>query len=377
MDLSDRLSGGTDEIYAAMKNAIKESINVVRIGFVGLGNMGWSHARQFSRLGHEVAAGADIDPKARTRFANAFAAKPYEDPERLLETTLDAVVVTTPPRFHESVAVPALRSGLDVFIEKPLAHDLDSAERIANAGRRSKGTCTVGFHNRFRNAVRTVASYRDKGWFGRLTHVEANYVRQQGTPVGSWMTDEELAGGGALTDIGPHTIDLALHLLNSFDVVEATGTTRPQRSTDLESSSENTTRTGSNSPNGSGVELSASAFLRLTGGRTVSTEVAWTANRDPSMEFIVRGTDGGAHFQLNDETVTLYGGRNAESDVTNRTSLEPNDPYRDQARAFVDRALGRRSAPVGTLEQALTVQRVIEAVYASGRNGRAVRLNEV
>lgn len=95
------------------------------------------------------------------------------------------------------------------------------------------------------------------------------------------------------------------------------------------------------------------------------------------MDFIVRGTDGGTHFQLNDETVMLYGGRNAESDADTQITLEANDPYRDQARAFVDTALGRRSIPIGTLEQALLVQRVIEAVYTSSNNGRAVRLDEI
>lgn len=128
------LNDRTGEVNTSMVNSIKESVDIMRIRFVGL-NMGRNHARQFSRLSHEIVAGADIDPTARMYFANIFTAESYEDPERLLEADLDAVVITTPPRFHEPVAVPALKTNLDVFIREAVSSQ--SGQRRANRERRT------------------------------------------------------------------------------------------------------------------------------------------------------------------------------------------------------------------------------------------------
>ena len=85
----------------------------------------------------------------------------------------------------------------------------------------------VGFHNRFCAAADLFTEFDDRGRFGEIQHVEANYRRRRGIPgLGSWFTTRELSGGGALVDIGVHALDFALYLLEFPKVTDVSGVTR-------------------------------------------------------------------------------------------------------------------------------------------------------
>src|SRR6056297_1694647 len=200
----------------------------VRLGVVGLGFMGQTHATNAEELGHEVVAGADLVPETREEFARTYDAATYEAfDEMYAAEDLDAVAVATPNAYHEPAAVGALERGYDVLCEKPLAHTLESAERIAAAAADSEGFCAVNFHNPFSPATEMFKEYQAEGRFGDMNHVRANYVRSRGIPgVGSWFTDESLSGGGAVVDIGVHAIDYALYLLEYPEVEEVFAVTR-------------------------------------------------------------------------------------------------------------------------------------------------------
>ena len=92
------------------------------IGIIGLGNVGRFHADRLIDNGATV-VGSDIDPDARTRFAESYATSAYEDVADLFADA-DGVLVATPNRYHEEYAVAALDAGLDVLLEKPVAHSL-------------------------------------------------------------------------------------------------------------------------------------------------------------------------------------------------------------------------------------------------------------
>ncbi len=69
----------------------------------------------------------------------------------------------------------------------------------------------------------------DRGDLGKVTHIEANYVRRRGIPGrGSWFTRRQIAGGGALIDLGVHAVDLAMYLLDYPDTKEVNGVTRSE-----------------------------------------------------------------------------------------------------------------------------------------------------
>ena len=351
--------------------------NEVRVGFVGLGNIGHYHADRLRELaGVEMVGGVDINPEARARFAEKYGVESFENYEDLYAADVDAVVVTTPNKFHEEYAVAALRSGLDVLLEKPLAHSLESAERIAEAARNATGFCMVGFHNRFRNPVEVLKAYQTEGRFGKTRHVEANFVRRRGIPGrGSWFTNAEIAGGGALIDIGVHAIDLALHFHDFPAVQEVAGTIRSQFGTRddyayLE-------MWGDDAESGEfSVDDSVSAFIRCENGKTIALEVAWAANRSPSEEYVVRGTEAGASFDKSEDSLTIYetgrGGTDHFSDSEIETRHE--DPHKAEQRVFFEAVRDGVAPTRNTVEQALEVQRVIDAIYRSHEQGQAVRL---
>ena len=349
----------------------------VRTGIVGLGNIGQYHADRLDELGVPLVGGMDVSPEARAQFAERYEVDVYAEHADLFEV-VDAVIITTPNKFHEEYAVAALEDGLDVLLEKPLAHSVESADRIAAAAARAGGTCMVGFNNRFRNTVRLLRERIDRGDLGDVTHVEANYVRRRGIPGrGSWFTRGEISGGGSLIDLGVHAIDLALYLLDGPDVSTVSGVTRSEfgareEYTYLDMWGEDS------GPEAFDVDDSASAFIRCAGNRTISLEVAWATNRPPTHEFVVRGTAAAARFDLLENELTIHAASSQGGDHFADTTIEPreNDAHTDEQRAFFEAIESTDSEPSigGTVEEALTVQRVIEAIYRSSEAEEAVSL---
>ena len=353
----------------------------VGIGVVGLGGMGQLHAGSIRDLGGEIVAGADLLEERRRRFAAEFDARGYDDHEDLVcDPDVDAVVVATPNRFHEPIAVSALEANLDVLVEKPLAHSLESAERIADAAADSEGRCLVGFHNRHTGAAAMFDGYHARGRFGELTHVEANYVRRRGVPrPGSWFTNPDLAGGGSLLDIGVHALDLALYVLDFPRVFEVSGVTRTTFGDREYADPDGFAGRWDGDGDGYEVDDSVSAFVRCAGGQTISLEAAWATNRETNMSFVVRGTEAGAQFDIGAtdlrilESGTTGADHYADTELTGDASMTG---YREQDELFLETVRTGVEPSTNTLEEALTVQRVIDAIYRSSETGRAQRLDD-
>ncbi|ELY62175.1 oxidoreductase domain-containing protein [Natronolimnohabitans innermongolicus JCM 12255] len=348
----------------------------IETGIVGLGNIGQYHAERLVDLGVPLVGGMDAAADARSRFARRYNVDVYEDHHELYDD-VDAVIITTPNKYHEEYAVDAFERNLHVLLEKPLAHSLESAQRIADAAADSTGHAMVGFNNRFSNTVRIVRNRIERADLGEVTHVEANYVRRRGIPGrGSWFTRRQIAGGGALIDLGVHAIDLALYLLGYPAVTEANGVARSEFGSDegyayLEMWGEDA------GPAGFDVDDSASAFIRCADDRTISLEVAWATNRPATHEFVVRGTKAAARFDLLEGDLTIHSASNVGPDHLENTAIETpqNDTHSEEQEAFFDRIVDE-DPDDESIGQALTVQRVIDAIYRSSDSGRTVSVEK-
>ncbi len=351
--------------------------DTVRLGVVGLGFMGQTHATNAETLGHEVVAGAELVESTREEFAETYDAVTYERFEAMYDDEdIDAVAVSTPNAFHEEAVVAALERGYDVFCEKPLASDLESAERIADAAADADGFCMVNFHNRVSTATEVFKDHQAEGFFGEITHVDANYVRRRGIPgVGSWFTNRELSGGGAVVDIGVHAIDYALYLMGYPDVEEVFAVTRTEfgHRDDYVDPGDWYDETDEAVFD---VEDSATAMIRCADDRTISLEVTWAANQDDTKDFVVRGTEAGAELELGGEELTIYQAGTQGTDhlldstltggSLDRTGWEGSDEQ------FLEAVKTGEPPALNTAEHALTVQRVIDAIYRSGEEGTSV-----
>jgi predicted dehydrogenase len=343
------------------------------VGLVGLGHRSHVHATRLDEAGCRV-VGTDADEDARERFESTFGTRTYASPGEMLAEDHDAVVVTTPTKFHEQPAIDALKRGYDTLVEKPLAHTVESAERIVDAATASDAACFVGFHHRCAETTKVLAQRVEDGYFGTLSHVEARYIRRRGIPGrGTWFTSKEIAGGGALIDIGVHAIDLTLFLLGFPELEEVTAVTRTEFGNQADYTYLNMFGRDGESDMFT-VEDSATATIRFDTGQTMSLEVAWAANLPDKHQYLLRGTDAGArltHPDLQDNQLECYETRDvgAPHFVDRTVVTDGEDATTNALLQFLRFLETGDSGRLATAEEALATQRVVDAIYdASDRS---------
>jgi predicted dehydrogenase len=186
-------------------------MTILSTAIIGAGGIGHIRARSISSsgLGH-VAAIADVDP-ARARdlaeeFSVPFSANWHEVVNR---PDIDAVVVSTPTKFHAEIAVEALQAGKHVLCEKPLGRTTEEARRIVEAARRANRVLKTGFNYRFMAHTRKARELIKIQAIGPTYFFRCRYGHG-GRPgyEQHWCTDADLSGGGVLQEQGIHIVDL-------------------------------------------------------------------------------------------------------------------------------------------------------------------------
>lgn len=182
----------------------------LRIALLGAGLSGAVlHAPALKRIPEaDLVAVADPDPRAlRAIRPLAPAAQCFEDPMACIrQPGLNACIVATPNAWHADQACEALDRGLHVYVEKPLAADLASADRVMRAWANSDRIAQVGFNYRWSDLHRQGRAGIREGRIGRLlaaqgvfcsaTHAVADWRKRRGS------------GGGVLLDRLSHHLDL-------------------------------------------------------------------------------------------------------------------------------------------------------------------------
>jgi predicted dehydrogenase len=330
--------------------------------------MGLTYAGWLEELDQRV-AGADADSDLRRRFADRYDGPTYDNPREMYRDGVDAVVVTAPTKFHEPAGVGAFEHDLPVLFEKPLAHTVESAERIVETARETDCFGMVGYHYRFLNQYRLLKSFVDQGRLGELTHVHARHVTRRTVPrKGSWMTSEQLAGGGVLMDRGSFVLDLVLHLTDYPDIDRLLAQSR----TDFGDRDDYAylKMWGEESEEQMfDVEDSVVVMLELADGCTVSVEVTWAANVGPMDKhtYDVRGTDAGALLEIDPENPSLSmfeAGKDVRDYLVDSTIHVADNHHRlDQLRVFLNAVADGDRPDRTTLEQGLEVNRLIDRIY--------------
>lgn len=196
----------------------------MRFGLIGTGVIGTLRARALQQLPDTtVAAVFDVDADRAAALAAETGADAYTDLDALWRRDdLDAVVVASPPQFHEAQVLEALDAGLHVLCEKPLSNSVAACRRLVETARARGLTLTTGFNHRYFPAIQFVRETLDAGVIGRVDHVRA-FAGHVGLSEfrAAWERDPDVLGGGALMDVGIHLIDLTHYLLG--DVAEVYG----------------------------------------------------------------------------------------------------------------------------------------------------------
>ena len=136
----------------------------------------------------------------------------FDNIDRFLSQSLDAVIIATPNNTHTYYTNITLNSGKHVLCEKPVAlskNDIESTIALAHAKNK---IYLPAFVNRFRKDIGRFSKL--VALIGEIKEVEVNWVRKSGIPrPGTWITNKATAGGGVLIDIGTHVIDIGLSFL--------------------------------------------------------------------------------------------------------------------------------------------------------------------
>ncbi|MDP7640506.1 MAG: Gfo/Idh/MocA family oxidoreductase, partial [Candidatus Hydrogenedentes bacterium] len=107
-------------------------MSAIRVGVIGVGHLGYHHARLYNSLnGVSLVGIVDADWARGEEVAAEFGAASFASPEELLAAGVDAVSVAVPTSFHKEVALLLLRAGTDVLVEKPIAAStLEGSEMV-------------------------------------------------------------------------------------------------------------------------------------------------------------------------------------------------------------------------------------------------------
>ncbi|MCX5634692.1 MAG: Gfo/Idh/MocA family oxidoreductase [Planctomycetota bacterium] len=197
-------------------------MSMIRLAIAGTGGMAVAHYMGYSaQKGVKVTACCDVIEKTARNFAERFNIPAvYTDFNQMIAAEpLDAVAISASDAAHAPLALAAIKKGLHVMCEKPLATNAADAKKMAAAAKKSGVINMVNFSYRRSSALQKARHLVLAGKLGKVIHVEASYLQSwlPSTVWGDWRKSKawlwrlsKAAGsGGVLGDVGCHIIDFA------------------------------------------------------------------------------------------------------------------------------------------------------------------------
>ncbi|MBP7000635.1 Gfo/Idh/MocA family oxidoreductase [Amaricoccus sp.] len=336
-----------------------------RIAIVGLGMAVTPHAKGLLDLAGEVEVAAAFSPSAARReaFAARFPFPTCDSLDAILgDPGIEAVAVFTPPNTHAEIGLACAAAGKHVLMEKPLEVSTARAEALVRSCREAGVRLGVVLQHRFRPAGMRLAELLASGALGRVVGCSTtirlwrpqSYYDEPGR--GTLARD----GGGVLMTQGIHTLDLMLSLAGPIEAVTGFVATTPLHRMEAEDMVAAAARFASGAIGT--IEATTAAYPGF------AEEIALACERGTALlrgaELSVQFSDGRREAIEPDGSA---GGTGADP------MAFPHDYHRAVMADFVA-ALREGRDPKVTGEEALRVHRLIDALIATGREGRPVTL---
>ncbi|CAM4196433.1 Gfo/Idh/MocA family oxidoreductase [Paenibacillus macerans] len=171
----------------------------IRMGFIGVGDMGSHHALGFDQLDDcEVLYICDMNEgnvaRALKELHNSKPVICSDYRELLDKEDLDAVVISVPNYMHRPIAVAFLEAGKHVFLEKPVAHTLEDCDAIIAAAEKHQRILQIGLVYRYSNVYRRLAHEVGMGRLGEVKMMWCKEFRDSFPPA-DWFYDKTKSGG--------------------------------------------------------------------------------------------------------------------------------------------------------------------------------------
>ncbi|WP_313695756.1 Gfo/Idh/MocA family protein [Halorarum halobium] len=363
------------------------------VGMLGYRFMGKAHSNALARLPMFFPDAPDVvrhtligrDQDALADAADRFGFEHTATDWRDVVDEVDAFYNLGPNHLHVEPSVAALEAGTHVLCEKPLAPTLDGARELRDAADASEAVAGCAFNYRFVPAIRYAKGLVEAGELGEIRQVRARYLQDwlsDPDAPWAWRMDADLAGSGALGDIGAHSLDLARFLVGDRvgDVDRLSG--------HLRTFTEERPAPDSGEMKPVTVDDAYSAQVAFENGATGTFEgsrVAQGHKNDHSIA--VHGTEGSIRFsleRLNELEVLTGDARGYETVLV----TEESDPYVDAwwppghvlgwEHTFVHEnyeflsAVREGEAFSPSFDEAFEVQKLLSAVQRSDESGEWV-----
>ena len=333
-----------------------------RWGFVGAGNVTeWkaSPSGAFTQDGSRVVAVTRTDLARGEAYARANGiARAYATVEELCaDPEIDAFFVCTPHHLHKEHALAAIAAGKHVLCEKPLTITVQDGAEVVAAAKRAGVVLAVAYYRRFYPVLERLHDVVTSGRLGTLTSAQLvcrSYSIPTRPPADAprptgWRTRLDQSGGGALTDVGSHRLDLLFWLLGDARAVSASVA---RVETWLET------------------EDQANVMIQFANGVTGTLDQSF-CSRSPRDSIVVYGTEGIATVpDLEGTRLELQTGTSVE-----RIEVEPRSAatHRPLVADFV-RALNGDGSVRCSGADALRTTQIIELAYRAARERRTLEV---
>jgi predicted dehydrogenase len=319
-------------------------MRVCRVGLVGAGGVAQRHARVLTGFEDvELLGVTDVAPEAAAALGGAHGTRTFRDVDELLAAGPDAVYVCVPPFAHGPVEEAVIAAGVPMFVEKPVAVDLETAERVAAMVERRGLLTAVGHHWRY---LHVVEQARELLADRPIRMVSGSWLDK--VPPVAWWTRRDRSGG-PVVEQAAHVLDLIRVLVGEITEVTAygDGTPPPVDGADIDS-----------------VTVAAARFASgAVGTLTAACVLGW--KHRAGLEILA------------DElalTLTEDGLVVCDADGERRYEADPAGAHAAVDRAFVDAVRGIGDDVRVPYAEALGTQRLACAIAESAHTGRSVAL---
>jgi predicted dehydrogenase len=332
----------------------------MKIAFAGAGYIINIHAKAAkAQKDVELAAVVEKYSDKAAALAKKFRIKSqYETVEQMLKTgNVDVLVIGTPNFLHAPQAIAALKAGVHVMVEKPMAINTREAEKMMEASLKSGAKLMVAHCWRFDQDVLWLKARSKK--LGKIIRTKGIGVHTHWGPSG-WFTQKQLAGGGALADMGIHALDTARFLLGDpkpVSVYAKIGTYYK----DFD------------------VDDTGTIIVEWDNGATSFIESGWWQPHADGPEAATQLYGAQGFGQLFPTQLELPNAKAQKVEVVKsgfkfpRKEHCPQSMYDAQMSHFVD-CIRKNKTPVPGGLEGLTNMKIVDAAYRSTKSGKVVNL---
>ncbi len=335
----------------------------MKAAIVGAGGIASMHATGFKEAGVELSYVVDVNAETAKKLADKFGGEVMTDHKAMLKKDVDIVSIATPPFLHAPMTIDSLRAGKHVICEKPYglnAEEVVKMKKEAEKAKRVLAFCSSRF--RYSLVQEEAKKIVRSGKLGHVYQAELVFIRAstrpglEYQPRSRWFLDSDKAGGGVVLDLTVYQLDSLLYLIPDLKPVSASATSF--------------TGIAQGPPEGVkfDVEEHLAGIIRCADDMAILVNACWAAYREQGNDFNLLGTKGG---------LTLYPFAFYSDMEGTRTKSEPQGlkplPYgQAQVKLVKDvlRAIDGDEAQYITLDEAVLVGKMIDALYRSCRSGK-------